>query len=448
MNIKCGAIACFMSIIGHTYAFTIALPEDTISLDTSNTQLFEEVKKPYIQLGTMKFEIADMPTNTDIKSYTAYKINTDELSKILKNKGYGDSDDTIDTVKIGYNDGKVSFSGMPTIHKTVPIETVKTLIESAYKHNIDVIRIDTVMTNSPVEINTELTKRGIIDVLAIGTSQFVGSPTNRRINIAVASKLYNGRIIKKGATFSFNSILEPNFSEENGFVEELVIKGGESIKELGGGICQVSTTMFRAALNAGLPIKERYPHTWAIPYYIPHGLDAAVYLGSKDLKWTNDTAGDVLIQTVLYGNTVHFILYGTPDNRQISFDGPYLWGYNEAPDDIVETDTLLVGTKEVVSTGKTGLSAKWIVNMVKDGKKIVYPIYSTYTAKPREVLVGSKESNNEPIKSDTEPLHTTVEEPIEPIIQAPESTAKSIIKAPPSRPLPTNRGAIKPIVKP
>ena len=109
---------------------------------------------------------------------------------------------------------------------------------------------------------------------------------------------------------------------ENGFLPELVIKRTGVVPEFGGGLCQVSSTAFRAAMNAGLPIVERRNHSFAVKYYAPQGTDATIYPGSTDLRFTNNLSSHLLIWTRIEGYKLYYDFYGTKDDRLVEFDGP------------------------------------------------------------------------------------------------------------------------------
>lgn len=163
---------------------------------------------------------------------------------------------------------------------------------------------------------------GINDRIAVGESNFSGSTLARIQNIKVSSKIYNGYIIKPNETFSFNTVLG-DVTASQGYVPEKVIIGNSLQYQYGGGICQVSTTLFRAAIMAGFPIVERKPHAFPVHYYDPQGFDATIYPGSSDLKFINDTPGPVLIQTHITGKNIFFEIYGKSDGRVVTMDGPY-----------------------------------------------------------------------------------------------------------------------------
>ena len=117
---------------------------------------------------------------------------------------------------------------------------------------------------------------------------------------------------------------------EHGFLPELVIKPGGVVPEFGGGLCQVSTTAFRAAMNAGFPITERRNHSFAVSYYSPQGTDATIYPGSSDMKFVNNLSSSLLIETRIVGKKLYFDFYGTKDDRSVAFEGPTV--YDRMPD--------------------------------------------------------------------------------------------------------------------
>ncbi|MCL5667042.1 MAG: VanW family protein [Patescibacteria group bacterium] len=166
---------------------------------------------------------------------------------------------------------------------------------------------------------------GINSLIAHGESNFKGSPKNRVHNIEVGVEKMKGIIIAPGDTFSFNRYLGP-VDGQHGFLPELVIKSNGTVPEFGGGLCQVSSTTFRAAMDGGLPIVERRNHAYAVSYYSPQGTDATIYPGVVDLKFTNDTPGSILIWPYFKDkNTLVFDFYGTKDSRQVTLEKPVQW---------------------------------------------------------------------------------------------------------------------------
>ncbi len=166
----------------------------------------------------------------------------------------------------------------------------------------------------------ELHALGVREHLATGETEFRGSSRERVHNLTLAARRLDGLLIPQGALFSFNRALGP-ITQEAGFKEAFVIVGDQTEMGVGGGVCQVSTTLFRAFFWAGLPIRERHPHSYQVVYYRPTGMDAAVYAPYKDLKVLNDTPGALWVQSSVQGTTLRFHLFGTKD-RRVEVVGP------------------------------------------------------------------------------------------------------------------------------
>ncbi|OHA52528.1 MAG: hypothetical protein A3A97_03885 [Candidatus Terrybacteria bacterium RIFCSPLOWO2_01_FULL_40_23] len=183
-------------------------------------------------------------------------------------------------------------------------------------------QIQLVIKERPAEITTEsINDLGIRELLATGESDFKGSPKNRVHNIKVGAARFNGILIKPGEEFSFNKTLGP-VDATTGYKPELVIKQNQTVPEYGGGLCQVATTTFRAAVFSGLEITKRYPHAYPVKYYGTPGFDATIYPPNPDLKFMNDTPGHILIQTRIVGTKLFFDFYGTSDGRTTEVIGP------------------------------------------------------------------------------------------------------------------------------
>jgi vancomycin resistance protein YoaR len=181
----------------------------------------------------------------------------------------------------------------------------------------------------PPKISLEQTNDlGINRLIAQGISNFAGSPKNRIHNIKTGLAKFNGLILRPGEEFSFNTLLGGSEAEQ-GFLPELVIKKNKLVPEYGGGLCQISTTFFRAAVNSGLKITERYAHSIPIEYYSPQGFDATVYDPKPDLRFINDWPGHLLIQAFVNGHQAIINFYGASDGRQVKIKGPYILEKNE-----------------------------------------------------------------------------------------------------------------------
>jgi len=202
----------------------------------------------------------------------------------------------------------------------------------------------TAYESKPLASLADTNNLGINELVAEGVSNFKGSPKNRRHNITVGISKFKGIIIKRGEEFSFNKYLG-EVDGENGFLPELVIKKEGTVPEFGGGLCQVSSTTFRAAMDGGFPITQRRNHAYAVQYYSPQGTDATIYPGVVDFKFINDTPGAILIWPYLKDkDTLIFDFYGTKDSRQVTLQKPVQ--YDRKPDGSMKATWIRIVTKD------------------------------------------------------------------------------------------------------
>lgn len=197
----------------------------------------------------------------------------------------------------------------------------------------------------------------IREVLGTGYSSFAGSSKNRRHNIQVGTDAIHGILIKPGEEFSLINALG-EIDAASGYLPELVIKGDKTIPEYGGGLCQVATTVFRTALQSGLPITARRNHSYRVSYYEPAGTDATVYDPWPDLRFLNDTNNYVLIQARLNGDDIYFDFWGTNDGRKVTVSDPVIFNITPPPPTkIIETDELAPGEKKCTEKAHNGADA-------------------------------------------------------------------------------------------
>ncbi len=231
---------------------------------------------------------------------------------------------------------------------------------------------------------------GIKELVAEGITNFRGSPPNRIFNLSLGAERLNGILIKPGEVFSLVEALGP-IDQAHGWKPELVIKGTEITPEYGGGLCQVATTLFRAALNTGLPILERKNHSLRISYYEPPiGLDATVYEPKPDLKFKNDYAIALLLQTRVEGTQLIFSFYGTKDGRTVTIPEPKVFNRVAIPPtQKTEVDDLPPGVEECQAPGHPGADAIATYTVTKaDGTSVTQEFKSHYRALPVICRVG------------------------------------------------------------
>ncbi|MEY3989972.1 MAG: hypothetical protein RI985_1053 [Chloroflexota bacterium] len=231
-----------------------------------------------------------------------------------------------------------------------------------------------------------------VDVLSTGRSSFAGSADYRITNIKAGVARINGVLIAPGAEFSFNTEVG-EIDEANGFVQGYAVIGNRTQLEWGGGVCQVSTSLFRAAFYAGLPFKEWHAHPFYISWYDAYafpdangpGLDAAIFTGELDLRFVNDTAHWMMVDATIdeQQQILDIQLRGVASGRSVVVDGPRVLGTTPAPTDPVYVDdpTLPTGTVKQSDKAKEGMNVAVYRTVTKDGKVMPIEEFAT-TFKP------------------------------------------------------------------
>jgi vancomycin resistance protein YoaR len=250
------------------------------------------------------------------------------------------------------------------------------------------IPIETIETE-PEITQVTIDKYKIRDLIGRATTNFTGGSLDRQHNIEVGASKLTGILIAPNEEFS--TVQGIGFiTEEAGFVKEYVIKGNQTVKELGGGLCQIATTLFRTALSAGLPITERANHQYVIPYYGP-GLDATIYGPHPDFRFLNDTGNYLLLQGKAINNEVTFELYGINDGRIAEVSTPVLSNEKPVPATRnIVTPSLPAGTVQCQTATHKGITADatYIVSYPNGTKKETI-FHSVYKPWPQVCLIGS-----------------------------------------------------------
>jgi len=283
-----------------------------------------------------------------------------------------------------------------TVDETVFFEKFVVATRDLINTKIETITVEMPVTIIAPEIRTEdVNNLGIKKLIGRGTSRFSGSISSRIYNIGVASSKFNGVLVKPNETVSFNNILG-DVSALTGYKQAYIIKDGKTVLGDGGGVCQVSTTLFRAVLDAGLPITERRAHSYRVGYYeqdSPVGLDATVYAPTTDFKFKNDTGNHLLIQTEFFPNKSILIyeIYGTSDGRVATISKPVVSSVSPPPEDLyIDDPTLPIGTIKQIDYKAWGAKAYFTYTVERDGEVIIEKsFYSNYQPWQAKFLQGT-----------------------------------------------------------
>jgi len=215
------------------------------------------------------------------------------------------------------------------------------LIEDRIVNGDHKIALDLEYTLPGATSESTAERLGITELVSSHTSYFYGSSSSRKQNIATASSRFHGLLVPPGESFSMADVLG-DVSLDTGYAEAWIIFGDRTIKGVGGGVCQVSTTLFRTVFFGGFPILERHPHAYRVTYYEQTssggintnlaGLDATVYVPLVDFKFTNDTDHWLLMETYVGANSLTWKFYSTSDGRTVEWESSGLTNIQEPPD--------------------------------------------------------------------------------------------------------------------
>lgn len=265
--------------------------------------------------------------------------------------------------------------------------------------------LKTGVSNKKVVLNSEvinpeiklsdINEYGVEELIAQGKSDYTHSIPQRIHNVILAASKFNGVLIPKGKDFSFNETIG-EISSLTGYQPAYVIKEGKTVLGDGGGVCQVSTTLFRAALNAGLPIIERNAHAYRVGYYendSEPGFDATVYGPTVDLKIKNDTPGYILIETEIdeENNLLYFKLYGKRDSRRVEISKATVYGIAPAlPAKYQDDPTLKKGVIKQIDFAAGGAKAFFSYKVFQGDKTMIdTKFYSNFRPWAAVYLVGT-----------------------------------------------------------
>jgi vancomycin resistance protein YoaR len=271
------------------------------------------------------------------------------------------------SAKLKIEAGKVAVAQNSRVGKTLDEAKAVTDIETTLFVRIGAeatgkdAKVELVVSDKKPDLaESDIASLGINELVGTAMTNFTGSPANRIHNIKVGAAALNGVLLKPGETFSTLAHLGV-IDASAGYLEELVIKEDRTVPEFGGGLCQVSSTLFRAAMQAGMKITERQNHKYRVSYYEPPvGMDATIYDPAPDFKFVNTYASHILVQSKVEGTKIYFELYGTKDGRVAVISEPVITETVEpGPPVYVETDTLPAGQKKRIEKPHAGATVNF-----------------------------------------------------------------------------------------
>lgn len=297
------------------------------------------------------------------------------------------------------NTGAVTVLAPSSAGRILDVEASIAAIQDAVANGAVETRLVVDSVAPAVDMN-RIAEMGIRELVASGTTYFAGSSASRVRNVEVAAEQFEGVVIPPNGIFSFNQLVR-DVSSANGFEDSLVIWGDRTAVGVGGGVCQVSTTVFRAAYEGGFPIVERYNHGYVVDWYGEPGMDATIFTPTVDFRFRNDTGAYLLIDPVVdsVNGVVTFNFYGTRPDRVVTVSKPEITSVI-APDKPVYTvdESLATGQTKQVEWQKDGMTVAVTRTIVENGTTRTDTLRSQYQPWRAVYLVGpgTLAAENEP----------------------------------------------------
>lgn len=327
-------------------------------------------------------------------------LNDDSFSKYIDKIAESINQETVDA-QISFDGEKVSQFTPARDGQVLDVELTRFAIEE--KLSVDNLSSEkTTSLNLPVSVtrakiaNEEINSLGIKELIGRGVSYFAGSIPNRVHNLTLGSNRITGTIVAPGESFSFNRAVG-EVSGATGYKPAYVITSGRTVLDDGGGICQVSTTVFRATLAAGLPIISRTAHAYRVGYYeqggYKPGYDATVWSPAVDFVFKNNTANHILVQTIVdpKESRLQVDVYGTSDGRKVDLGQPVVSNVKPAPEPRYQDDpTLPKGTTKQVDFAAQGATSLFSRKVFRGDKTLIDETFkSVYRPWQAVYLVGT-----------------------------------------------------------
>ncbi len=321
-------------------------------------------------------------------------LNPEEIDKYVNTNIVSQLDNHAEHIKLSLDANEtVIVEGTLKDGYALEKEQAVELIVENFKNSIYETELPISVQEGQIYDETEL-NLGIKELIAYGESDFGHSTDSRETNIKVGLSRFQNVIIGPGEIFNYAQYIGP-IDAAHGFMPGWVIKNRtQTALEYGGGICQTSTTLFRAAFYGGFPIVERHPHSYDVEYYRwpQPGLDASVYIPSASMQFRNDSPGHILIQQDVNTETkrARVWIYGTDDGRKVEVSGPEIYGkYWASTSYEIPSADLAPGERKLTKSAIAGFQTDYFRTVTfTDGREDKYTLHSSYVAVPATYLVG------------------------------------------------------------
>ncbi len=375
--------------------FDMHVADSTVIQDICQIGVNGNLIKRYKELSDVKNNKAEYTLN--------FEYDHDKLKELV-------DEDTAEYNKDAQNASLVRHSGEFIITDDVTgmkvdVDTTTKAVEEALGDGWDGSsqKLDATVEDVKADHTSDELKQ-VTDLLGGYSTDYSSSSDNRIANIANGASLIDETVVYPGDTFSFLNHVTP-FTASNGYYEATGYSAGRVVPSIGGGICQVSSTMYNAVLRAELEVVERSNHGLTVGY-VPLGADATVAEGSVDFRFRNNLDAPIYIEAYTYGGEIYVNIYGhetRSSSRSIEFYSVTDKTIEPGEDVITKDDTKPEGWQEVTQSAHDGYVASFYKKIYVDGslQDTVWINTSYYSASPRYITIGTKKDSSDSKKDDS-----------------------------------------------
>jgi vancomycin resistance protein YoaR len=333
-------------------------------IDKALAEAFEHGRNgnPFQRIRTLAgllFEPVDVRVESD--------FDADRLKKTLEDIGAIIQSDKKDA-SVDFVDGNIRFISHVTGRKLDVEKSMEIIKKSLMERVFEAVDIVVEVTEPDITIDNVNEINGIVSSFS---TNFSTAAVNRSHNIKTACEKISGTVIMPGQVFSMDKALGPR-TKENGYLEAPVIIKNELVDDIGGGICQVTTTLYNTALLAGMDIVERTHHSWPLEY-VSAGRDATIAEGSIDFKFRNNTEYAMCVNAYTKGGTMTIEMWGKTGDRKIRYNikTELIEIYNPPKEEIIIDNSLPDGVVIIDVKGRTGRKVAVYREMLNEKGEVI-----------------------------------------------------------------------------
>lgn len=380
----------------HTLAATSTYDTEQVLVDAYNYAKEGDIQERYEKIVALQTQPMDLTTTADVQF--------PDVDAFVKDIAQSIDVEAVDATVGSFDVDTKTFTFTPEVNgRAVDVQELTNKINTAIENQDYAAAITPTVTDVPALITKEQLESQ--NTLLASFTTKTTSSSARNTNIRLCSQQFNGLVIAPGETVSVNTVTGPRTTAK-GYKPAGAILNGIMVQEPGGGVCQVSSTLFNAVVRAGMEIVERYGHSWPSDY-VKIGMDATIDYPGKDLQFKNTSDTPVYLVSTFEDRNLTFEVYGKPTTEEgvtIDLRSTTDSSIERGEDIMVFDDTLAAGTNKTVRKGRTGKKSTTYIQYIKDGKVIEEKVLfkTTYPAIRAIINYGPEEVYEEPTQTPVE----------------------------------------------